>query len=117
MDGTLAAGVIQAEDGGSAIGDVTGDPNLSGFEGLIDEVALFDRALRAGEMQQVWRNKPNRARISIERSGSSVILTWLLGRLQCADDAAGPWNDLEEAVLPCAIVPTAGKAFYRLKTE
>ncbi|HNQ90340.1 MAG TPA: immunoglobulin domain-containing protein [Verrucomicrobiota bacterium] len=115
LAGTAAAVVVGPADGGSAIGDVAGNPNSSRFKGLIDDVAVFNRALSADDVRQLAGLGPNPPRIAIERSGDDVILTWTTGILQQAGAVTGPWTDLLDAISPSTNAVASDPAFFRLR--
>jgi hypothetical protein len=49
-----SAPAIQGDGNGAAIGDVALNPNSSRFQGLIDEVSIFNRALSSNEIAAIF---------------------------------------------------------------
>jgi hypothetical protein len=54
-------------------------------------------------------------RLSIQRTGAQVRLTWPAGLLQSASQAAGPYADVPGATSPYIVTPAGAKQFYRLR--
>lgn len=54
-------------------------------------------------------------RLSLERSGSNLFLSWPTGTLLEADKLTGPWMTNNAAVSPYTIMPTNQQKFYRVK--
>jgi hypothetical protein len=101
------------------IGTDAADSAHRGFNGLIDEVAVFTHALAPAQIQQLYITGFSVApvRVSIQRIGSDVLLTWPSGTLQQADNVSGPYSDVPDASSPCQLTPTAGQKFYRVKVQ
>lgn len=106
-------------NGGFAIG---ADPQSSTlpariFEGEMDDVAVFDTALSSNQLSQlygaattpVFTGPPT---ISIQRSGSNVIVTWSIGSLYSAPSVNGPWSPVNGASSPYT-VPNGPTIFYK----
>lgn len=53
--------------------------------------------------------------LAIRRVGGPVALAWNLGVLQQADDVAGPWMDVTNAVSPTLVQPSSPREFFRLR--
>lgn len=111
-----AAGyVANYNDGVNAPGPFTIGARSSlnnNFAGRVDEVAFYNRALTATEVTSHYRSLPQ---VTIETSGSNVILTWPSGTLQQADEASGVYTDVPTASSPYTVPPGAAKKFYRVK--
>jgi hypothetical protein len=53
--------------------------------------------------------------LSVNVLGSRLRLGWAKGRLEQAENLAGPWQGVEGAVSPWVITPTGFHRFYRLR--
>ncbi|MGC3957785.1 MAG: LamG domain-containing protein [Verrucomicrobiota bacterium] len=86
------------------------------FQGKIDEVAIYDRALSSDAVKaHYFAGAFNMPTIKIARVGSDVILTWLGGTLQQADSVTGSYTDVVGAQSPYAIPANAASKFFRVK--
>jgi hypothetical protein len=99
------------------------------FDGFVDEVALFDRALTAGEICRLYRAAIQAPlRLQIERSPVTDIsaapvgltLFWPCGTLQQAGELPGDgrptvWTDLPGAASPHSVSIGPATKFYRLR--
>jgi hypothetical protein len=83
------------------------------FNGKIDEVAVFNRALSQSEMLTLAGSAaPVTPTLTIGRSGANVILTWSAGQLLEASALTGPWTT-NSATSPYTNTPTGAQKFYR----
>jgi hypothetical protein len=80
------------------------------FNGKIDEVAVFNRALSQSEVLQM-AGVPS---LSIQPAGSQVRLTWPFGTLLEATNVTGPWTTNLNAS-PYLVTPTGPQKFYRVQ--
>lgn len=88
------------------------------FHGMMDEVAVYDRALSPNEVQQLFDTAVLAPlRLNIQRAGSGVIITWPRGTLQSAVMLDGPWSDLVGTNSPYTVSPAVGQKFYRVKVQ
>jgi hypothetical protein len=112
--------VNQAFGGLGTIGTDIYSPVARVFNGLIDEVAIFDRTLSADEIQELYVNgfRLPEIRLTIdEPAGEDLIVRWPQGTLVEAPDPAGPWSVVSNALSPYHIGPPAQKKFYRVLVE
>ena len=88
------------------------------FNGMIDEVAVFNRAMGSNELQVLYNAAlGNLPPVSLQatHSGSSITLVWgTLGQLLQADSVNGPWTTNTLAASPYTVPPTAAHKFYRV---
>jgi hypothetical protein len=87
------------------------------FNGTIDEVAVFNRALSQAELQAIYNGALASApppTIEITRSGGSVQLTWPRGLLLEASAVNGPWSTNSTAVSPYTTPASQTQKFYRV---
>jgi uncharacterized repeat protein (TIGR03806 family) len=112
-----AALVNQGFDGTLGVGwDPFGQDRI--FNGVMDEVAVYDRALTPEQIQQLYMAAVSPPlRVSISQSGTNVVITWPYGTLQRADTPVGPWTDLSGTNAPYIIPPTAVQKFFRVKVK
>ncbi len=92
---------------------IGGDPNGDArtFNGLIDEVAIFNAALSPSEIQGLYLGTPL-VSLSVQNIGGNVVLTWPQGTLLEADDVTGPYTT-NNVTSPYTNAP-ASKKFYRV---
>jgi hypothetical protein len=110
-------------------------PGYNGFQGRIDEIAVYDLSAlsseaaieaRAAELVASHRTAatqppPQPAELSYQRTGNTLTLTWSVTgyTLQQATDAANPsgWTDVAGGnTSPVNItLPPTGAAYYRLR--
>ncbi len=97
------------------------DPMVRAFDGFIDEVAVFNRALTpaqiAGQVSiasgtQVVPPVVEPPTISIEPSGSTLKITWT-GTLLESTNLNGPWVTNTTGASPLTVSPTQPQMFYR----
>jgi hypothetical protein len=88
------------------------------FEGTIDEVAIFNRAMGSNELQALYNAALGilpPVNLQVGHLGNNVQLTWgTLGRLLEADNVRGPWKTNSLAASPYTISPTNSQKFYRV---
>jgi len=80
------------------------------FNGKIDEVVVFNRALAAAEIMQL----AGEVKLNLQPSGSQFRLTWPYGTLLEAATLAGPWLT-NVNVSPYLVSPTGAQKFYRVQ--
>ena len=88
------------------------------FEGLIDEAAVYDKALSGARIlthYQAGRPVVDDLMIAIALEGGQVVLTWEgTATLQKADSPTGPWTDEAGATSPHPVTPTDAQMYWRL---
>ena len=101
-----------------SIGDyVSNFPNVpSPFPGSIDEVAAFDHALSASDVQNLYQAAGPKPVLNIARSGAKLWLAWAQGTLLEANAITGPWMT-NSASSPYLVTPSAAKHFYRVQVQ
>jgi hypothetical protein len=90
------------------------DIDFNAFNGTMDDVALYNKALTA---QQVQLHYLNTVKLSVTKSGSNVVLSWPFGTLEAAPAVSGTYNDLTSATSPYTNAPSGSAKFYRVKTQ
>jgi hypothetical protein len=81
------------------------------FEGTMDDTAFYNYALSP---EQVFLHSVDKAALSITSSGNAVVLTWPVGILQSAANAAGPYTD-QNSASPSTNSVTPGNSFWRVR--
>ena len=88
------------------------------FVGTIDEVAIYNYALSAGQILNHYRTGTNPVvTLNIAATPPGVTLTWAPGTLQSATSVSGPYNDVPGATSPYFTIPAAAQQFYRVKVR
>lgn len=122
--------VFNANGQASAVNSVTNPPETlaTGFtigadpqsstlsyrilNGEMDEVAVFNYALTVAQLSQIYSVANTGLTLSIQQSGSRVVLTWPFGVLYGATNVSGPWQPVTNAVSPFSITASATQKFY-----
>jgi hypothetical protein len=105
----------------TAVGMVRRAAASAWFTGLIDEVALWNRALTPEEIQILQQtpitNPPSRVLLlSVHKVGNQIELQWNRGVLQHAPAVTGPWTDVPgNPTSPHRITPGETSRFYRTR--
>jgi len=90
------------------------DDSFNPFDGIIDDVAVYNKALTA---QQIQNHFLNTVRLSITNSGSSVVLTWPAGHLQSAPTADGTYTYVAGSISPYTVPATGTQQFFRVMLQ
>jgi hypothetical protein len=101
-------------DGNAHIGNDANNVNRT-FNGLIDEVAVFNYAFTPDQVLSLY-NASTSVTLTIQRVGANVRLTWPVGTLLEANNVTGPWAT-NNAASPYTVAPTAAKKFYRVLVQ
>ena len=89
------------------------DNAFNPFLGTIDDVAVYNKALTA---QQIQNHFANSTRLTIVKSGSSVVITWPTGTLQAAGAVNGSYTNVIGATSPYTN-SIGAKLFYRAQLQ
>ena len=85
------------------------------FNGIIDEVAVFRYALTPAQVLNLYNGTaPPSTRLTLQRIGSNLRLSWPEGSLQSANAVTGTWSVVTEASSPYDITATETQKFYRV---
>lgn len=106
---------VEAKSGIWQIGNDT-DGTTRTFAGTIDEVAIFNYSLTEAQIQLLDTTATSGfqpVRLSVQRSGASVILSWPLGTLLEAPTPNGPWTPITTATSPYTVAPSAKAQFFQ----
>jgi hypothetical protein len=101
--------------------DPTSTSGSQNFNGIIDEVAVFNKALTQAELQTLYNAAlgivPPVVTLDVKRAGDNIELTWSMGRLLEATSIAGPWTTNSAAASPYLVTPTGPQKFYRVMAD
>jgi len=112
---TDAVSAISVPGSEWAIG-ATGQGWASYFNGSIDEVAIYNKALSPATINaHYYVAQSNAVSISITLSSTNVSVSWPAGTLQQSSDLTGPWTDLPGVPSPYHPSTTAAATYYRVK--
>jgi hypothetical protein len=87
------------------------DNGFNPFSGNMDDVAFYNKALTA---QQVQNHFQNTVKLTITQSGSDVIISWPLGTLQSAPVVTGTYTNVTGAGSPLTVPASAAQSYYRV---
>jgi len=106
----------QGFSGTGTIGTDAYDAAGRAFNGLIDEVAVFNHALTPAQIQSLFANgnQLSQANVGMQKSGANLSLTWPQGTLLQSSNLAGPWSRASASASPLVVAPTNGAVFYRV---
>jgi hypothetical protein len=106
----------QAFEGTGTIGTDTYSSVARAFNGVIDEVAVFDYSLMSAQVQQFYANgfRLPQVQVGLQTSGRNLNLNWPQGTLFQATNLIGPWLRVTDAISPFAVTPTNSAIFYRV---
>ncbi len=89
------------------------------FQGVLDEVALYNYALTPAQVQHHYNVATGTVvpvALSISYSGGHVVISWQgSGTLQSAPTVTGSWSSLTGTNSPYTITSPTGAQYYRLK--
>jgi hypothetical protein len=92
------------------------------FNGAIDEVAVFNRAMSSNELQALYNAAlgilPPAVTMQITRTGNNIQLSWgTVGLLLEAANVNGPWTTNAIATSPYVVPATNSAQFYRVLVQ
>jgi hypothetical protein len=110
------AHISEAWNGTATIGRDPGHDNRV-FGGVIDEVAVFNRALTPTQVLNLYQagDTPG-VRLTIEGAAPNLRLSWPQGTLQEALSVTGPWTN-NPASSPYVFPPAGLQKFYRVRVS
>jgi hypothetical protein len=106
----------QGFSGGGTIGTDAYDATGRTFNGLIDEVAVFNYALTPAQIQSLFANgsQLDSVQVGCQSNGGYMSLTWPQGTLLQSSNLAGPWSRASTSASPLVVSPTNNSMFYRV---
>jgi hypothetical protein len=90
------------------------DIDFNPFDGNVDEVAVYNKALTA---QQIQNHFLNTTHLSAVMSGNNIVVTWGAGTLQTATSLAGPYVSVSGATSPYTNAISGPIRFYRAQLQ
>lgn len=90
------------------------DIDFNPFQGTIDDVAFYHKALTAEQVQLHYLNV---VKLTISKSANDIVLSWPFGSLQAAPAVTGTYTNIIGAASPYTNTPSASKVFYRVQTQ
>ena len=88
------------------------------FIGSIDEVAIYNYALSAAQIQNHYITGTNPVvQLYAQKSGANVMLLWSPGTLQASATVNGTYTNVPGATSPYLITPSPARQFYRVKVR
>jgi len=108
---TSWAAYVQNGNGTSTFG-WRSDQNWNPFIGTLDEVAFYNKALPADQVQAHYLAS---VRLTVTQLGNKAVLSWPFGTLQQADTANGIYTDMTGATSPYTNSLTGASSFFRVK--
>jgi hypothetical protein len=100
--------------GGPTTFGVRSDGIFGAWDGGIDEVAFYNYALSA---QQIENHFSNNVRLRINKVGNQVVLTWPVGTLQASPNVTGIYTNVTGASSPYTNAVSGSATFYRLQVQ
>jgi hypothetical protein len=90
------------------------DNAFNPFVGMVDDVAVYDKALTP---QQIRNHYLNTTLLSVVRSGNDIVITWPAGTLQSSTNVSGSYIDVSGATSPHTNAITGPTRFYRAQLQ
>jgi hypothetical protein len=86
------------------------------FNGVMDEVAVFNYALSSAQIQQLYDNghQLQQAQVGMQIAGTGLNLNWPQGTLLQSTNLTGPWSAITNAASPFAVTPTNAAGYFRV---
>ena len=108
--------VNQSFSSPGTIGTDTYNSSARAFNGILDEVAVFNYTLTLSQIQSLFANgsQLSQANVGMQKTGANLSLTWPQGTLLQSTNITGPWSRASAAASPLVVSPTNGAMFYRV---
>jgi hypothetical protein len=90
------------------------DNAFAPFDGTIDEVAFYNKALTP---QQIQAHYLNSVSLTGRLSGGDLVLSWPFGTLQQSTDVTGTYTNVTGATSPFTNAVNASQKFYRVLVQ
>ncbi len=106
----------QSFAGSGTIGTDSYSSTARTFNGIMDEVAVFNHALASAQIQQLYASGHllPQVQVGLQKTGNSLNLVWPQGTLLQATNVTGPWVAVTNVVSPITVTPTNAAMFYRV---
>jgi hypothetical protein len=86
------------------------------FFGNINDVAIYNYALSANQVATHYL-AATAVILTVQWSGSQLLLTWPQGTLLQATSLTGPWTTNSAATSPYLVTPSGSRTFYRVLVQ
>ena len=108
--------VSQSFSSPGTIGTDTYNSSARAFNGILDEVAVFNYVLTLSQIQSLFANgnQLSQANVGMQKSGANLNLTWPQGTLLQSTNVTGPWSRASALASPLVMSPTNKSMFYRV---
>ena len=90
------------------------DNAFNPFLGMVDDVAVYNKALTA---QQIQNHYLNTTLLSIVRCGNDIVITWPTGGLQSSTNVSGTFIDVSGVTSPYTNAMSGPTRFYRAQLQ
>jgi len=109
----------QAFAGAGTIGTDTYSSSARAFNGVMDEVSVFNYPLTLAQIQQLYANGHQLAQVQVagQMIGGRLNLTWPQGTLLQSPTVNGPWSAVPGIFSQLTVQLTNGSMFYRILLE
>jgi Concanavalin A-like lectin/glucanases superfamily len=106
----------QAFSGAGTIATDTYASTARVFNGVMDEVAVFNRVLTISQIEQLYANGHQlpQVQLGFGFSNTNLNLNWPQGTLQQSSNLTGPWFAVTNAAGTFTISPTNDSTFFRI---
>jgi len=86
------------------------------FNGVLDEVAVFNYALTPAQIQQLYDYgyQLPQVQVGLQKAGAGLNLNWPQGTLFRSTNLSGPWSAVVNAASPLVVTPTNPAVFFRV---
>jgi hypothetical protein len=108
--------VNQSFSSPGTIGTDAFNSSARAFNGILDEVAVFNYALTSAQIQSLFANgsQLDSVQVGCQCAGGNLNLTWTQGTLLQSSNLAGPWSRASASASPMVVSPTNVTVFYRV---
>ena len=90
------------------------DSGFNPFDGVMDDVAIYNKALTP---QQIQNHYLNTTRLSVVNAANKIVLTWPTGTLQSSTNISGIYTDVSGATSPYTNSMAGPQKFYRVQLQ
>jgi len=120
LTASTVAGATYSWTGPSGFVSTDQNPSIANVTtngaGLYSVTATIGSCTSTAATTTVTVNPP--VSVSIQADGTNLVIAWPFGTLQSSSNAAGPWDDLTNAVPPSyQVTPTDPQQFFRVKVQ
>jgi hypothetical protein len=86
------------------------------FNGVLDEVAVFNHALTPAQIQLLYENgyQLPQVQVGLQLAAAGLNLNWPQGTLFQSTNLYGPWSAITNGASPFAVTPTNAAGFFRV---